>query len=184
MANRLLRDQALLVVIDLQERLLAAIEDHERVVGRAVLLAKAARLLEIPILWTEQNSARLGPTHPNVVEAIGEAARPLEKLRFGCLDDQGFFDAAAASGRTQMILCGIEAHVCVLQSALRAVNTGWGVFIPEDAVGSRRAWDLHVALARLSQAGAVPATAEMLVMEALGGADDPAFKQILPLLKA
>lgn len=178
--------RALLVVVDLQERLLPAIAESGRVVTRSVVLIRAARALGIPLLWTEQYKKGLGETVPEVVEAIGDAARPMEKVAFGCLGDAGFAQAASEqqkAGRGQMILVGIETHVCVLQTALKALAEGWTVYLAEDALGSRRASDRETALRRLTQAGAVPATVEMLIMEALGVAQGEKFKAILPLLK-
>lgn len=176
-------EAAVLVVVDLQERLLPAIAERERVVARSRVMIQAARALGIPILWTEQYKRGLGETVPEIREAIGDAAAPLEKLAFGCLGDPAFAAAAQAGGRSQMILVGIEAHVCVLQTALAARAAGWTVFIAEDALGSRRMSDRATALARLAQAGCVPATVEMLIMEALGVAGGEKFKAILPLVK-
>lgn len=176
-------DEAVLVVVDLQERLLPAIAERERVVARSRVMIQAARVLGIPILWTEQYKKGLGETAAEIREAIGEAAAPLEKMAFGCLGDPAFAATAGAGGASQMILIGIEAHVCVLQTALAARAAGWTVFIAEDALGSRRPSDRATALARMTQAGCVPATVEMLIMEALGAAGGEKFKAILPLLK-
>jgi nicotinamidase-related amidase len=183
MARQLNIDDALLMVIDLQEKLLPAIHEGEAVVGRAVTLIRAARILDIPIVWTEQYKKGLGATDSRIADAIGDAVQPLEKICFGGFNDNAIARAAADSGRRQLILCGIEAHICVLQTALWALNHGWVVFFAQDAVGSRRPGDRETALARLRHAGAVPASVEMLVMEALGRAGTAQFKQILPLLK-
>ena len=177
---------ALLMVVDLQERLLPVIHDRDRVVARTRVLIQAAIILGLPILWTEQYKKGLGATVPAVAEAIGDIARPLEKMAFGCLGDAAIAKAVGdldAAGRKQIILCGIETHVCILQTALQALGTGHTVFVAEDATGSRRANDRETALRRLTQAGAVPATVEMLIMEALAVAGGENFKAILPLLK-
>lgn len=177
---------ALLMVVDMQERLLPAIHESARVVARARVLIQAAKILGLPIVWTEQYKKGLGETDPAIAEAIGDAARPMEKMAFGCLGDAAICkatDELAAMGRKQIILCGIETHVCVLQTALKALEAGATVFIAEDATGSRRASDRETALRRLAQAGAVPATVEMLIMEALVVAGGEIFKAILPLLK-
>lgn len=176
-------ENTLLMVVDLQERLLPAIHEHARVTVRAEVLIKAARVIGLPILWTEQYKKGLGETVPQIVEAIGDAAQPMEKLAFGCLGDEAIAQAARATGKTQMILCGIETHVCILQTALKALGEGWTVFLAEDAISSRRASDRDTALRRMAQAGAVPATAEMLIMEALQCAGGDKFKAILPLLR-
>ena len=177
------RGQAVLACVDLQERLLPAIHDGEAVVRRAVFMIRAARLLGVPIVWTEQYRKGLGATDPRVAEAIGDAARPIEKLAFGCFGDAGFTAALESAGRGQLIVVGVEAHVCVMQTVLRARAQGWAVFVAEDAVGSRRPHDRDVGLARMGQAGAVPATTEMLAMELLGKAGSEEFKRLLPLLR-
>lgn len=176
-------EDALLVVVDLQEKLLPAIAERERVVKRSLVMIRAAQTLGIPILWTEQYKKGLGDTVAEVKDAIGEAARPMEKVAFGCLCDEAVAAETKVSGKRQMILVGIEAHVCVLQTALKALAEGWTVFLAEDALGSRRMSDRETALRRLAQAGCVPATVEMLIMEALGVAQGEKFKSVLPLLK-
>jgi nicotinamidase-related amidase len=186
MAIQFKPDQAILMVVDMQEKLLPLIHDWERVVARATVLIRAARLLGLPIVWTEQYRKGLGPSVPEIAEAIGDAAQPREKLAFGCLGDEAICGVAAQyaqAGRRQMVLCGIETHVCILQTALKGIEDGYTIFLAEDALGSRRAGDRESALRRLAQAGAVPASVEMLIMEALGVAGGEKFKAILPLLR-
>lgn len=183
MSVRLSPDYALLMVVDLQERLLPVIDGWEAVVARSEVMIKAARILGIPILWTEQYRKGLGQTDPAIAGAIGEAVEPLEKMAFGCLGDPAIAEAVRASGRTQLILVGIETHVCILQTALAAIEADMQVFLAEDAISSRRASDCEVALRRMAQAGAIPASVEMLIMESLGVAGGEKFKAILPLLK-
>jgi nicotinamidase-related amidase len=186
MTAHFIPDSAVLMVIDLQEKLLPHIDEQERVVARSGILIQAMRLLGVPMLWTEQYPRGLGPTAEPIIRAIGDAARPMEKIAFGCLADPAIAAAAQAmrdTGRDQILLCGIEAHVCILQTALHGLDLGWRVFLACDAVGSRRSTDRSVALERLIQAGVVPVTVEMVVMEALGRAGGEKFKAILPLLK-
>lgn len=182
-AIRLDSQQALLMVVDPQVRLLPQIDRAERVVERSRILIEAAKILDIPIVWTEQYRKGLGETDPVIVEAIGDAAQPLEKLAFGCFGDETIARAVEAAGRRQLILCGIETHVCVLQTALAALDRDYDVFLAEDAISSRRASDRDTALRRMAQAGAVPASVEMLIMESLVVAGTPQFKASLPLLK-
>lgn len=182
--------KALLMVIDIQERLTPSIDEHERVVQRTNILIRAARVLGMPIMLTEQYKKGLGPTIPIIDAALHDDAQPTakllgpyEKLAFGCLGDDAIAQALSCSGKQHLLLCGIETHVCVLQTALKALADGYVVFLAEDALGSRRASDRETALRRMIQAGAIPATVEMLVMEALFEAKGDSFKQILPLLK-
>ncbi|MCL5271274.1 MAG: hydrolase [bacterium] len=176
-------EQAIVMVVDMQDRLLPAIHEREAVVRRAEILIKAARILGIPIIWTEQYRKGLGETDPTIRQAIGSAAEAMEKRSFGCFGDEDIAAALIQSGRRQIVLCGIETHVCILQTALKALEKGWDVLLAEDAVGSRRPADREAALRRLAQAGAVPATVEMVIMECLRVAGGDHFKAILPLLK-
>ncbi len=180
--------QALLLVVDLQERLLPAIDEKERVLKRSAVLIKAARILGMPIIWSEQYKKGLGNTDPAICAALGAGADcacplPLEKMAFGCLGDPAILQAVNESGRKQLILIGIETHVCILQTALKGLELGFDVFLAEDAIGSRRASDRQTALCRMRQAGCVPASVEMLIMESLRVAGGDKFKVILPLLK-
>lgn len=183
MVTTLRCENALLLVVDIQERLLPHIHEREEMLRRAVVLIGAAKILGIPIVWAEQYRKGLGQTDPAIVTAIGGAATPIEKITFGCLADFNLKQAIEATGRKQIILCGIETHVCILQTALAALEGGFEVFIAEDATSSRRASDRDSALRRLAQAGAIPATVEMLIMEALVEARGEKFKAILPLVK-
>lgn len=183
MVPQLKLDKALLAIIDYQEKLLPAIAEREHIVKRVELLVRAARLLNIPILWTEQYSKGIGPTVQSVAELIGDAAQPIDKMSFGAFGDERVKAAAAQTGRSQLIVCGIEAHVCVLQTALTAIANGWTVFVVQDSVSSRSPVDRDAALARLVQAGAITATAEMVIMELLQTAEHEKFRDILKLIK-
>jgi nicotinamidase-related amidase len=176
-------NNALLLVVDLQEKLMPHIHEHERVAARTVVMIEAAKILGLPVILSEQYRRGLGDTIPAVRAALGDAATGLEKTSFGCLGDAGQRAAIEATGRKQLILVGIEAHVCILQTALAALSSGYTVFLAEDALGSRRAGDRETALKRLRRAGAIPATVEMLIMEALGIAGGEKFKAILPFVR-
>jgi nicotinamidase-related amidase len=181
--RRLDKDNCALVVVDIQERLMPQIHEHARVNAQSAKLIQGANILDIPIIWTEQYRKGLGGTTPEVIAAIGDAAEPMEKMTFGCLDDDTVRDRVASLGRKTLVLCGIEAHICVAQTALRAMDDGYQVVLVEDAVSSRRARDCETGIARLRQAGVVPATVEMLFMEWMQVAGTTTFKKMLPLLK-
>ncbi len=181
--RHLAKDDCLLMVVDIQERLLPSIHDHERVNRQAVKLIEGAKLLGVPIVWTEQYKKGLGESSPEIREAIGDAARPLEKMSFGCLADEAIAAEVRGLNRKVAILCGIETHICVMQTAFGALDTGLTVAIAEDAVSSRRPSDHETGIARMRAAGVVPATVEMLFMEWMGIAGTETFKKILPLLK-
>jgi nicotinamidase-related amidase len=165
-----------LVVIDVQARLMPAIEGAGAVVGNVRRLLDAAALLAVPVLFTEQNPAGLGPT----VEALQPAVPVLHKMAFDACRDRGL---AAFPDRPSMVVAGCEAHVCVLQTVLGLLDAGRRVFVVRDAVGSRRAESKETALARMARHGAEIMTAEMVVFEWLGTANDPRFRQAVALVK-
>jgi len=175
-------DRALLVVVDLQEKLLPAIPDRERVLRNSRLLQRLARELGIPTLLTMQYSKGLGPIVPEV-RAEAPSAPMFDKTTFGCLADEAIASAIEGSDRDQLLVCGIETHICVAQTVLGAFEKGYEVHVASDAVASRGEENHRVGLARMERAGAVLSSAEMAIYELLGRSDSPAFKQMLPLLK-
>ncbi len=173
-----------LVVIDLQEKLLPAIQGKERVLDNALLLLKTAEVLGLPVVLTTQYARGLGQTVPEVV-AAAPGSKPLDKTSFGCFGDAAFLDRLAAlAGRDQLLVAGIETHICVAQTVLGALALGYAVHVAADAVGSRTDENRAIGLARMERAGAVLSSAEMALYELLGRSDGAAFKRILPLLKA
>ncbi len=183
-SHRIRKEDCALMVVDLQDRLLPAIHEHERVSAQAVKLIEGAKIIGVPIVWTEQYKKGLGDSSPEIKRAIGDAAKPLEKMTFGCLDDDGIKKQVNNLGRKTLVLCGIEAHVCVLQTALRALDDGMKVVLAEDAVSSRKASDCSAGIARMYREGVIPATVEMLLMEWMQVAGTETFKKVLPLLKS
>ena len=176
------RSTVALVVIDYQEKLLPKIHDAESVVAHAVRLIRFARELAIPILWTEQYPKGLGHTVDAIAAELPDG-HVFEKTAFGCLADRAIAEAFETSGRRQLLLTGIEAHVCVMQTGLAALDAGYEVFIPRDAVGSRIVAEYEAGIHRLETAGAVLVTTEMALFELLREAGTPEFKKLLPLLK-
>lgn len=183
-AARLLHpDRTALVVVDLQERLLPAIADGERILRNSVLLLRLAEVLALPVLLTTQYARGLGPTVPPVLEAA-PGVTPLDKVSFGCFGDSGFMGRLAAlGGRDQLVVAGIESHICVAQTVLGALERGYAVHVASDAIGARTPENRGVGLDRMTRAGAVASSTEMAVYELLGRSDGAAFKRMLPLLK-
>jgi nicotinamidase-related amidase len=172
-------DGAVLLLIDLQQRLMPVITDHETVVARAVRLAEAARLLDVPVCATEQYPAGLGPTVPPL------AAYPqvvLAKTTFSATGDPGFA-ALLPAGTSAVLLAGAEAHVCVLQTALGLLASGHRVVLVADAIGSRDPADKALAIDRARQHGAEVVTSEMVLFEWLRDAQHPKFREVQKLLK-
>jgi nicotinamidase-related amidase len=180
------RGTALLCVIDIQERLAAAMPEREPVMEAARKLIVSARRLAVPIVVTEQYPRGIGPTEPVLVEALGDHYRPLEKLHFSCYQEATFalrLDEAAQSGRRQVIICGMETHVCLLQTSLDLLDDGFQVHVAADAVCSRNAEHKRLALEQMRHAGAVVTSVEAAVYQMLGVAGTPEFKDLLPLYR-
>ncbi len=180
-ASRLLhREDALLAVIDVQERLLPHVVGGGEVVANIVKLLRFAGIVGLPVLLTEQ--LKLGPT----VDAIKRelpSTTPILKTEFGCLACEGFAEAVRASGRNALVLVGLEAHICVAQTALQAISE-YGVHVVGDAVSSRSLADKETALRRMAQSGVTVTTTEMLMYEILGRAGTDEFRAVLELVKA
>jgi nicotinamidase-related amidase len=176
-------DSCVLFVVDVQARLLPAMTDPAAVTARACLLMRSARRLGVPMLVTEQYPRGIGATVPELA-ALATPEETFEKIHFSCTAEPAVRDQLRLlAPRRQAVLCGIEAHVCVLQSALGLAAEGWHVAVAADAVGSRRNSDRDAGLARLAAAGVTIATSEMIVFEWLGRADTPEFRDLLKLIK-
>lgn len=176
-------ERTAIVVVDLQERLLPAVADNERVLRNSVLLLRLAEVLALPVLLTTQYARGLGPTVPPVLEAAPGAV-PLDKVSFGCFGSPEFTGRLAALlGRDQLVVAGIESHICVAQTVLGAMERGYAVHVASDATSSRTAENRGVGMDRMARAGAVISSTEMAVYELLGRSDGAAFKKMLPLLK-
>jgi nicotinamidase-related amidase len=172
-----------IVVVDLQQKLLPAIHEHERVLRNSLLLLRLARVLELPVVLTTQYRKGLGETVPEVLEAA-PAVEPIDKVAFGCFGSDAFRARLdALPGRNQLVVAGIEAHICVAQTVLGAIAEGRDVHVAADAVGSRTPENRAVGLGRMEAAGAVVTSAEMAVYELLGRSDAAAFKTMLPHLR-
>ena len=175
------RAEAAFILIDLQEKLLRVIHGKEALVESCAKLARGTAALGVPILWTEQNPRGLGPTVPEVAELL--PGEPVAKVSFSCCGEPAFAEAVAALGRKQLILAGIESHVCVWQTAADLLTAGHEVHICADAVSSRTPENRQIGLERARAAGAVVTSVEMALFELLHSADDPAFKAILQIVK-
>jgi nicotinamidase-related amidase len=170
-----------LLLVDLQDRLLPAIQGHETIVARAELLLRGALELGLPVVATTQYARGLGATHPAIAALL--PSPPIDKTAFGCFGSDDVRAALRATGRSQLLLAGVEAHICVLQTCLGAVEAGYDVHVVEDATGSRADRDRDLGLRRMERAGAILSSVEMSLYELLGRAGTPAFKKLLPLFR-
>ena len=180
---RIRADDTVLLLVDMQERLLPAMHDDAGLRRRAAALAEGARLLDVPLVATEQYPKGLGRTVPELRAAVEAAGGALEKTTFSCLDDAGVRARLDALGRRAVLLAGVEAHVCVLQTALDLKDAGWRVLVAEDATGSRAPAQKEVGLARLRAAGVEPSTVEMALFELLRDSRHPRFRDVQALVK-
>lgn len=177
-SNQIHSEHSILILIDLQGRLMPAIDQGEAVLKQCIRAAHIAQLLEIPIIGTEQSPSSLGS---NLDSIKLFCSKTIEKEHFNACADG--LAAAIPDNRQQCILMGCETHVCLMQTALKLIDEGYDVSVVVDGVGSRRALDKQIALDRLKLAGARLITVEMLGFEWLKTAQNPVFKEVLALLK-
>lgn len=172
------RDAAL-VLIDMQERLFPAMAERDRLGENVMRLVRFAQLVRLPVILTEQE--KLGATLPEIKAELGEV-QPVSKRDFNCFGCEAFVEQTAKLPGRTLILAGIEAHICVAQTALHAVSA-YTVHVVSDAVASRSPHNRQVALDRMMQAGVVVTSTEMAIYEMLGRAGTDIFKQVLKLVK-
>ena len=177
-------EQCALIVVDLQEKLLPPIWQKEQLVKNAQLLIRLAGILKIPAIVTTQYAKGLGTTVPEIASLLPEST-PIDKLMFSCFGSDVFCSLLKRlpGQRTTVLLCGMETHICVMQTALDALREGYVVHVASDAVSSRAEWNWHVGLDRMRAAGAVISSTEMVIYELLRSSGAPAFKALLPYLK-
>lgn len=179
---RLARGQSMLLVVDVQEKLAPHVDGGERIAARCGALARAAALLGIPAFASEHCPDRIGGTIAALRPLFGDDAI-LRKVHFSCADEPAALERLRAAGRAQVLVAGMEAHVCVMQTVLGLAEHGFRVFVARDAVGSRRAEDRDAALERMATAGCGAATTEMAMFEWAHRADAPEFRALLALVK-
>ena len=186
MIKRLKKDDAILVVIDFQEKLMPAMYDRDDVEDKTARLIRGCKELGVPVIVTQQYTRGLGQTVPVVAEALGEF-EPIDKVTFSCCGNIQFNDAleeaAGENDRTTVIIAGCETHICVEQTALDLMEIGFKVFLPADTVQSRSRDHKEVSLRRMEAAGAVITNYESVLYEMLGSAKAPEFKAISAIVK-
>jgi nicotinamidase-related amidase len=180
-AQPLRPETSVVLLVDLQEKLTPHIADIERVRERSRVLLRAAAEMGVPIVVSQQNTQRLGPTEPALLEGHSGFAR-IEKMTFSCCAcDAGM--SALPAARPQVLIAGIETHVCVQQTVLDLLRAGRQPVVLADAVSSRRVMDREVALQRMARAGAVVTTVESAIYELMHEAGTDLFRRVLPLVK-
>jgi nicotinamidase-related amidase len=177
-------EQCALIVVDIQEKLLPPIWHKEQMVRNSQLLIRLAGILKIPAIVTTQYAKGLGNTTPEIASLLPESS-PIDKLFFSCFGSDVFCSMLKRlpGQRTTVLLCGMETHICVMQTALAALREGYLVHVASDAVSSRTEANWRIGLDRMRDAGAVLSSAEMMIYELLRSSGAPAFKEMLPYLK-
>ncbi|MFN7015742.1 MAG: isochorismatase family protein [Fimbriimonadales bacterium] len=176
------RDHSVLVVVDLQDTLLRAINVGKLIAENIALLSQVSRLLEIPVILTTQNAQKLGGVMHDIAAQI-ENLTVVDKLCFSCVGSEEFTRLLQSLGRTQVVLTGIESHICILQTALDLLKAGYIVHVPHDAVASRQKRDWKYALLRMAHSGVIVTSIESVIYEWLYEAGTDSFRAVLPLLK-
>ena len=181
--RRLRADDCMLGVIDIQEKLLPPIHEKERLIHNSQLLIRLAKILSLPVIVTTQYSKGLGQAVPEIMQLL-PGHKPVDKTEFGCFGNGEFCSAISMlAGRSTLLLCGMETHICVMQTALGALHQGLSVHVAADAVGSRSDLNWKLGLERMKEAGAVISSTEMIIYELLGKSGSPEFKEILQYVK-
>lgn len=181
---RILRDQAVGLLVDVQERLFPHMHEKEHLLQRLTVLFEGLKVLGVPHLATEQYKRGLGETIPELADyATAAVGGPIEKLAFSCYDDEAFAEALRGTGRKAVIIAGIECHVCVSQTSLDFLAAGYHPVVVADAVSSRKLSDKETALARLRQAGATVTSVEAILFELCRVSRTDEFKTISALVK-
>jgi nicotinamidase-related amidase len=177
-------EQCALVVVDIQQKLLPPIFNKEALVKNSQLLIRLAKILGLPVMVTTQYSKGLGGTVPEIASLLADVTA-IDKLEFSCFGSDRFrcHLKALPGNRNTVLLCGMETHICVMQTALGALNEGYLVHVASDAVGSRAESNWKIGLDRMKSAGAVISSTEMMMYELLRCSGTPAFKELLPYLK-
>ena len=183
-AARLEADQCALIVVDIQEKLLPPIFQKEQLVKNSKLLIRLAGILKIPTLMTTQYAKGLGNTVPEIASLLPQT-EPIDKTMFSCFGSDVFCSLLKRlpGNRTTVLLCGMESHICVTQTALSALREGYLVHVASDAVSSRTEWNWKIGLDRMRAAGAVISSTEMMMYELLRASNAAGFKELLPYLK-
>lgn len=182
--NKLLEtDQTLLLIIDVQEKLINAQFSKEIIAKNTAILAEACNILKIPVIVSEQYPKGLGSTIEQVKNKLASDTAIFEKTSFSCLREDGFKALLKNYNKKQILVCGMECHVCVHQTVSDLLNEGYEVHIIQDAISSRKEWEYEQGLKRMISSGAVASSVEIALFEFLKGAKHPEFKSVQGLIK-
>lgn len=179
---RILKEDTMALVIDFQEKLMPVMDKAEALEARTGILLKGLRTLEVPMLFTQQYTKGIGMTIPSLFEAAGEE-KYFDKITFSCMDDEAIRNAVEAGGKKNVIVCGIESHICVLQTCIDLKEAGYTPILVVDCMSSRKESDKEIAILRAQQEGILLTTTEAILFELTRKAGNPTFKEISRLIK-
>lgn len=171
-----------LLVIDVQGKLARSVQNSEAVIGNIRRIIQGARILRVPIVWIEQYPQGLGATVPEIAQLLGDFT-PLSKTTFSCCGSDQVMDELQRLDKSQLLVCGIEAHVCVYQSVAELLQQGYQVDLISDAVSSRTAQNRELAMNKMTSLGATLSSTEMALFELVGDSAADCFRDILPLVR-
>jgi nicotinamidase-related amidase len=180
--NMLDRKESVLVIVDVQEKLVRAL-DKDVVVNRTTTLAKAAKIMGIPVVVTEQYPNGLGSTVDNVKNNLATDTKIIEKTAFSALREPAFAQAIKDSGKKQIVICGIETHICVHQTVAELLSEGYDIYVVKDACASRNKYEFKQGIERMQENGAKISCVEIVLFEWLKSAKNPYFKEVQALIK-
>ncbi len=175
-------DNCLVAAIDIQEKLFRVMRERETLLENAAKLIRGAKILELPVVWAEQCPEKLGSTVPSISELLVPVS-PITKTTFSCCGEEKFIQTLEAAGRKQIVLCGIEAHVCIYQTAVELVCRGYDVQVAADATSSRKEFDREIALQRMRAKGVEVTSVEAALFELVRDAKSTAFRRISRIVK-
>jgi len=177
------RDASVLLIIDVQEGYRGVTLEHERMVAAVRKLLEAAKLMGVPVIATEQYPKGIGHMQAEVAGGLAPEHHLIEKMSMSCCGQPAFLERLEALGRSQVVVCGIEAHACVNQTVHDLLHRGYQVHVPRDAISARFAHDLEVGWQKIIGSGAIPSSVEMVCLEWVRTAEAPEFKAIHRLIK-
>jgi len=181
--SKLLKPEStVLLIIDIQERILPVISNHDRVVEYTLKLIKGFKALGLPIYYTEQYPKGLGPTAKSIMDELGDI-KPFDKMSFSCSGAGNLFEEFRKKNLSQIVVCGIESHVCVQQTVLDLIGNGFQVNLAADAVSSRKEIDYQTALQRMRIHNVEVTTSESILFELLNICGTPQFKEVSKIVK-
>jgi nicotinamidase-related amidase len=180
---RITAEDTMALIVDFQEKLVPVIEQKEELIHNTEILIKGLQALQVPMIVTQQYTKGIGMTVPEITQLYGESFSYEDKVTFSCVDDEAILAKIKALGKKNIIVCGIEAHICVLQTVIDLTAMGYQVLLVEDCIGSRKDSNRQIGIRRALQEGALSTSYESILFELTRVAKTDIFKEIARLIK-